>query len=179
MLLRVSAERSDRLLELARLERRAFAARMRAARAILGWSQVELASRIGLTQRAVHKLEQGNTEPRRSTIRIVEETWLTQGLEFEDTGDGGFRVTVRAELLGETGPRQINRRSAGGSDSGHWPVQTNRGQRRAIAKAAARLYSVADRIFGHLDDSAHLQAGENRHAVRHRQDQGLGAGLRA
>jgi transcriptional regulator with XRE-family HTH domain len=119
MLLRVTAERANRLLELAQLERRAFAARLRAARAILGWSQVELASRIGLTQRAVHKLEQGNTEPRRTTIRIIEETWETEGLEFEDIGDGGFRVIVRAKLLGETGNRQIKRRRASGPDSGH------------------------------------------------------------
>jgi len=118
MLLRLTAERTNRLLELAQLERKAFAARLRAARAILGWSQVELASRIGLTQRAVHKLEQGNTEPRRATIRIIEETWRAEGLEFEDIGDGGFRVTVRAKLLGETGNRQIRRRAASGTDPG-------------------------------------------------------------
>jgi ribosome-binding protein aMBF1 (putative translation factor) len=32
-------------------------------RAVLGWSQTELAQRIGLTQSAIHKLEQGETEP--------------------------------------------------------------------------------------------------------------------
>ena len=119
MLLRITAERTGRLAELAQLERKAFAARLRAARAILGWSQVELASRIGLTQRAVHKLEQGNTEPRRATIRIIEETWRAEGLEFEDIGDGGFRLTVRAKLLGETANRQIRRRAASGTDPGH------------------------------------------------------------
>jgi hypothetical protein len=70
-------------------------------------------------QRAVHKLEQGNIEPRRATIRIIEETWRAAGLEFEDIGDGGFRVTVRAKLLGETGNRQIRRRAASGTDAGH------------------------------------------------------------
>ncbi len=88
-------------------------------RAILGWSQVELASRIGLTQRAVHKLEQGNTEPRRATIRIIEETWRAEGLEFEDIGDGGFRLIVRAKLLGENGNRHTRRRAASGTDTGH------------------------------------------------------------
>jgi ribosome-binding protein aMBF1 (putative translation factor) len=32
-------------------------------RAVLGWSRTELAQRIGLTQSAIHKLEQGETEP--------------------------------------------------------------------------------------------------------------------
>lgn len=80
--------------EVVRLERRAFAAKMRMARAVLGWSQSELGFRVGLTQRAIHKLEQGETEPRRATQRAIEEVWLAQGLQFEDTGDGGFRVCI-------------------------------------------------------------------------------------
>jgi ribosome-binding protein aMBF1 (putative translation factor) len=54
---------SPELAELIRLERRAFAAKIRMARAVIGWSQSEFASRVGLTQRSVHKLEQGETEP--------------------------------------------------------------------------------------------------------------------
>ena len=46
-----------------RVERHAFAAKIRLARAVLGWSQSELGRRVGLTQRAIHKLEQGDTEP--------------------------------------------------------------------------------------------------------------------
>lgn len=87
------------LLELIRLERRAFAAKIRAARAILGWSQSELGLRVGLTQRAIHKLEQGDTEPRRATVRAIEDTWREQGIEFEDLADGGFRLTVRAHVV--------------------------------------------------------------------------------
>ena len=44
-------------------EQAAFAAKIRLVRAALGWSQTELAQRIGLTQSAIHKLEQGETEP--------------------------------------------------------------------------------------------------------------------
>ena len=61
------------LAEFIRLERHAFAAKIRLARAVLGWSQSDLGRRIGLTQRAIHKLEQGDTEPRRTTVRALEE----------------------------------------------------------------------------------------------------------
>ena len=87
------------LVELMRLERLAFAAKLRLSRAVLGWSQSELGFRIGLSQRAVHKIEQGDTEPRRSTVRAIEEIWRDEGIEFEDLNDGGFRVTVRSPVL--------------------------------------------------------------------------------
>jgi hypothetical protein len=58
-----------------------------------------LAFRVGLTQRSVHKLEQGETEPRRATVRAIEMLWREQGIEFEDLADGGFRVSVCPRLL--------------------------------------------------------------------------------
>jgi|SRR5690349_11779101 transcriptional regulator with XRE-family HTH domain len=100
------------LLELIRLERRSFAAKIRIARAVLGWSQGELGFRIGLTQRAVHKLEQGDTEPRRTTVRAIEEIWREQNIEFEDTADGGFRVSVHAPVLDQPATLRSRRRSA-------------------------------------------------------------------
>ena len=87
------------LSELCRLERHAFAAKVRLARAVLGWSQSEFAFRVGLTQRAVHKLEQGDTEPRRTTVRAMEFIWREQGIEFEDFSDGGFRVSIRSAVI--------------------------------------------------------------------------------
>ena len=87
------------LAELVRLERRAFAAKLRMARAVIGCSQSELALHAGLTQRSVHKLEQGETEPRRATVYAIERFWREHGIEFEDLTDGGFRVSVRPALL--------------------------------------------------------------------------------
>jgi transcriptional regulator with XRE-family HTH domain len=87
------------LAELIGLERRAFAAKIRLVRAVLCWSQSELGFRVGLTQRAIHKIEQGETEPRRTTIRMIEEVWREEGVEFEDLPDGGFRVSVRSSLF--------------------------------------------------------------------------------
>jgi DNA-binding XRE family transcriptional regulator len=90
---------SPDLVELVRRERSVFAAKLRMVRAVIGWSQSELAFHAGLTQRSVHKLEQGETDPRRATVRAIELIWREQGLEFEDLADGGFRVSVRAEVL--------------------------------------------------------------------------------
>jgi transcriptional regulator with XRE-family HTH domain len=87
---------SHDLRALVQFERHAFAAKVRLVRAVLGWSQTELGRRIGLTQRAIHKLEQGETEPRRTTLRALEELWRERKIEFENLADGGFRVSIRS-----------------------------------------------------------------------------------
>jgi transcriptional regulator with XRE-family HTH domain len=98
--MRVEAEATRDLVELIRLERLAFAAKLRLSRAVLGWSQSEFGFRVGLSQRAVHKIEQGDTDPRRITLRAIEELWRDEGIDFEDLEDGGFRASVRAPVLG-------------------------------------------------------------------------------
>jgi transcriptional regulator with XRE-family HTH domain len=114
----VDTHGSPDLIELVRLERRAFAAKIRAARAILGWSQSELGLRVGLTQRAIHKLEQGDTEPRRATVRAIEEVWREQSIEFEELADGGFRLTVRAQVVDRPTALPTKRPRAEGSQHG-------------------------------------------------------------
>jgi DNA-binding XRE family transcriptional regulator len=96
--------------EVVRLERHALAAKVRLVRAVLGWSQTELGRRVGLTQRAIHKLEQGETEPRRTTVRALEAIWREQSLEFEDLADGGFRVSIRSTVF-EPAPIAQSRRT--------------------------------------------------------------------
>ena len=90
-------------------ERRIFAAKLRAGRAVLGWSQTTLAGRVGLTQRAVHKLEQGETNPRRATVLSVEQIWRDQGIAFENTADG-FRLTISSDALATKPPAAAGRR---------------------------------------------------------------------
>ncbi len=101
MTIQLSRKESTNLVELVRLECRAFAAKIRIVRAVLGWSQTELAVRIGLTQRAIHKLEQGETEPRRATVRAIEAVWRDEGIEIEDMIDGSFSVRVRHSIFGQ------------------------------------------------------------------------------
>ncbi len=112
MTMHVAPHGSRDLLELIWLERHAFAAKVRMARAVLGWSQSELGVHVGLTQRAIHKLEQGDTEPRRATVHAIEQVWRDQGIEFEDLADGGFRVIVRSSLLDRPAAGQVRRRPA-------------------------------------------------------------------
>lgn len=113
-----AARRARDFSELFRLERHAFAAKIRLARAVLGWSQSELGFRIGMTQRAIHKLEQGETEPRRTTMRALEEIWRENQIEFEDNADGGFRVTIRSAALDEPAASHAKRRRASRQDLG-------------------------------------------------------------
>lgn len=97
-------DRKFALAHLVRMERLAFAAKVRLARAVAGLSQSELAARIGMTQRSIHKLEQGSTEPRRATVAALEMLWREQGVEFEDLADGGFRAIVRSAALEPAAP---------------------------------------------------------------------------
>lgn len=82
-----------------RLERLAFGAKVRAGRAILGQSQTEFARQVGLTQKSVHRIEQGAVEPKLRTRRVIEQFWRDSGIGFEDLADGGFRITVHGPVL--------------------------------------------------------------------------------
>jgi transcriptional regulator with XRE-family HTH domain len=82
-----------------RRERMVFAAKVRGARAILGWSQRELGLRVSLTQKSVYKIEQGNHGLRRSTVRTVEQVLAAEGIEFEDLPGGGFKIVVPEGVL--------------------------------------------------------------------------------
>ena len=78
-------------------------------RAVLGWSQTELGRRAGLTQRAIHKLEQGETEPRRTTVLALEAIWREQHIEFEGLSDGGFQVSFRSPVFGRAAKAKSRR----------------------------------------------------------------------
>lgn len=85
-----------------RPDRARFAAKVRAARAVLGWSQTVFGRKAGLTQRSVYRLENADVDPKRSTVLAIETTFTTAGVHFEDAPDGGFRIVVEAATI-ETG----------------------------------------------------------------------------
>ena len=76
-------------------ERREFASKVRAARALLGWSQAELGQRVGVTQRSINRLEQAGVDVRRSTAVAIEGVLRDEGISFEMVPAGGFRITVQ------------------------------------------------------------------------------------
>jgi transcriptional regulator with XRE-family HTH domain len=76
-----------------------FAGKVRAARAVIGWSQTELASKTGLTQRAIYKIEQGAVDARPATMAAIDIAFAKTGIGFEDVLEGGFRLIVPIRTL--------------------------------------------------------------------------------
>lgn len=76
-----------------------FGAKVRAARAILNWSQTELALRSRLTQRAIYGIEAEINRPRKATELQILGAISVTGLRIEDTSDGGFEIIVSGAYL--------------------------------------------------------------------------------
>jgi transcriptional regulator with XRE-family HTH domain len=74
---------------------------IRMARAALGWSQAEFGRFLGMSQRAIHRIEQGHSEPRRTTLLAIESLLYKAGFKIEDRSDGGFCMIVPASMLGD------------------------------------------------------------------------------
>ena len=94
-----SADLAAQLDATLRRERVTFAAKVRGARSILGWSQRELGARVSLTQKSIYRMELGTHDLRRSTVVIVEQVLKAEGVEFEDLPGGGFKVVVPEAVL--------------------------------------------------------------------------------
>ena len=73
------------------------AAQIRAARALIGWTQVRLAEASGLSEMSVKKIEQGTTDPRVSTITAIRSALETAGVIFVDENGEGPGVRLRKE----------------------------------------------------------------------------------
>lgn len=70
---------------------------IRAARALLGWSQQELADRAVLSLNAVKRLEAAHGDPRMSTVSAVKAALEAGGVEFIPAAGGkgeGLRLTT-------------------------------------------------------------------------------------
>jgi transcriptional regulator with XRE-family HTH domain len=62
-------------------------AQARAARALLGWKQTDLASETGLKVQAIKLFEAGKTDPRASTVAAIEQAFDRAGVIFLDPGE--------------------------------------------------------------------------------------------
>lgn len=76
-----------------------FAARMRAARAVLGWSQTELGRRARVTQRAIYRLEKAAAQARHQTEVRINKAFKDAGVAFQELPNGGFEMSVPSELV--------------------------------------------------------------------------------
>jgi len=63
---------------------------VRAARALLGWSQQDLADKAIISLNAVTRLERGQVDPRVSTLEALERVLTRAGIEFllDSSGEG-------------------------------------------------------------------------------------------
>jgi hypothetical protein len=98
---------TSRSSEMARL---LFAGKVRASRAVLGWSQTELGRRTGITQRAVYCIENALTRPRNLTEQQIEASFAEVGLFFKFMFDGGFTMTVPFAAIGRSGSSVASRK---------------------------------------------------------------------
>lgn len=69
---------------------------IRAARALLDWSQQELADKAIVSLNALARLERGAVDPRMSTMAAVEKALTKAGIEFISAGEKGEGVRLAA-----------------------------------------------------------------------------------
>jgi transcriptional regulator with XRE-family HTH domain len=76
---------------------------IRAARALLNWTQGYLAKKCGLSLRALNSIERGLVQPRLDNLRAIQETLEKADIEFQEF-DGVRRRTERLEIFKFEGP---------------------------------------------------------------------------
>jgi len=72
---------------------------IRAARALLGWSQQQLADKAIVSLNALARLEKGSVDSRVSTFQAVEKALTKAGVEFLSAGEKGEGVRLRSPRL--------------------------------------------------------------------------------
>ena len=70
---------------------------IKAARALLGWSQQDLADRAIVALNTVRRIEADQGDPRVSSLGRIQSALEAAGIEFSFSGDDGVRRTQRAE----------------------------------------------------------------------------------
>lgn len=73
-------------------------AQIRSARALLNWSQKELAAHSGMSDIAIKNIERGRSDPRSSTLAAIVKAFDEAGVVFLQQGDmrgGGAGVRFK------------------------------------------------------------------------------------
>jgi predicted transcriptional regulator len=76
-------------------------AQIRAARALIGWKQSDLAAASSISVISIKNIERGATDPRSSTLAAIQDAFTKAGVVFLDPGDTrdggpGVRLTARS-----------------------------------------------------------------------------------
>lgn len=73
-------------------------AQIRAARALLGWRQADLAEASGVSEIAIKGIERGRSDPKATTLTAIQSAFLKAGVIFldpHDIRDGGHGVRFK------------------------------------------------------------------------------------
>lgn len=70
------------------------ARQIRAARALLGWSQQQLADKAIVSLNALTRLERQETDARVSTLSAIQKALINAGIEFIPAGEKGEGVRL-------------------------------------------------------------------------------------
>ena len=70
---------------------------IKAARALLGWSQQMLGEQASLTQAPIARMEMDISKSRPSTVKLVVKTLQEAGIEFIQEEDGTIGVKLRSQ----------------------------------------------------------------------------------
>lgn len=72
-------------------------AQVRAARALLGISQDQLAARSGVARKTIALFEQGHSTPQPRTLKDLQDTLEDEGIEFLSDDEGRVGVVLRPQ----------------------------------------------------------------------------------
>ena len=68
---------------------------MKAARALLGWTQSDLAKAVGLSSTALSAIEKGTSDPRASNLEKIQNALEGAGVVFIPSNGEGIGVRLR------------------------------------------------------------------------------------
>ena len=68
---------------------------IRGARAMLGLTQAELASRAGISKTGLNNIEGGQSDPKASTLRAIQRVLEEAGAEFTNGDQPGVRLKAK------------------------------------------------------------------------------------
>ena len=76
-----------------------YAAQVRAARALMNWSQDELAERAGIAKQTVLRIENGSFDARFSTVNALVSAFRRAGVEMGEDAAGVITLSVPSARL--------------------------------------------------------------------------------
>jgi transcriptional regulator with XRE-family HTH domain len=78
---------------------------IKAARALIGWRQADLASASGVSEISIKNIERGATDPRTSTLSAVARALEQAGIEFTNGGQPGVRMKKKSPIYEDASQR--------------------------------------------------------------------------